>query len=82
MNSTHLQLNNTYLNSFEDLYDYLKLDTMLIRCSILTKLPVNKEKKGKKRFLQFFQNDLLYQNLVKCNIPIYSGLMWAWFGRV
>lgn len=58
MNSTHLQLNNTYLNSFEDLNDYLKLDTMLIRCSILTKLPVNKEKKEKKRFLQFFQNDL------------------------
>lgn len=58
MNNTQLQLNNTYLNSFEDLYDYLKLDTMLIRCSILTKLPVNKVKRGKKRFLQFFQNDL------------------------
>ena len=58
MNSTQLQLNNTYLNSFEDLYDYLKLDTMLIRCSILTKLPVNKEKKGGGRFLQFFQKDL------------------------
>lgn len=56
MNSTHLQLNNTYLNSFEDLYDYLKLDTMLIRCSILTKLPVNKGKKGKKKdFYNFFK---------------------------
>ena len=57
MNSTHLQLNNTYLNSFEDLSDYLKSDTMLIRCSILTKLPVNKEKKKRKKkdFYNFFK---------------------------
>ena len=60
MNSTQLQLNNTYLNSFEDLYDYLKLDTMLITCSILTKLPVNKEKKGKKKIFTIFFKTTCY----------------------